>query len=175
MEYKKVKLSDIVPYENNPRINDGAIDAVKESIKQCGYISPIIVDENMIILAGHTRRLALMSMGVDECEIGIAAGLTEEQKKKYRLLDNKTNEFAKWDFEKLAEELEDIDFGDFDFNFDLGEKTQSNTQKEGNFEETDFDYEQKYAVSVMCKNEMEQERTYNLLTDMGYECKVVVV
>lgn len=119
MEYKKVNLNDIVPYEKNPRHNEQAVDAVKESIKQCGYIAPIIVDENMVILAGHTRRLALLSIGVKEVEIGIAKGLTEEQKKKYRLLDNKTNEFAEWDFELLEAELEGLDFEGYDFGFDI--------------------------------------------------------
>lgn len=59
MELVKVKLSEIKPYENNPRKNDDAVEAVMESIKQCGYVAPIIVDENMIILAGHTRFKAL--------------------------------------------------------------------------------------------------------------------
>ena len=62
-QLKTVKLNDIVPYENNPRHNDQAVDAVKESIKQCEYIAPIIVDEDMVILAGHTRHKALKSLG----------------------------------------------------------------------------------------------------------------
>lgn len=117
MELKKVKIADIIPYENNPRKNDEAVDAVAESIRQCGYCAPIVVDENMVILAGHTRLKALKKLGKDEAEVVIRDGLTEEQKKKYRLLDNKTNEFADWDFEKLQFEVADLDFGDFDFGF----------------------------------------------------------
>ena len=63
MELVTMKLSDIVPYENNPRINNQAVEAVKESIRQCGYVAPIIVDEYNVILAGHTRLKALLSMG----------------------------------------------------------------------------------------------------------------
>ena len=55
MELKKLKLTEIKPYGKNPRKNDGAVDAVAESIKQCGYCSPIVVDENYEVLAGHTR------------------------------------------------------------------------------------------------------------------------
>ncbi len=121
MEFIKVKLSDIKPYENNPRRNDQAVEAVAESIRQCGYIAPIIVDEDNVILAGHTRYKALKKLGRKEAECVVKAGLTEEQKRKYRLLDNKTNEFAEWDFDLLADELEGLDFGDFDFGFDIGD------------------------------------------------------
>lgn len=63
MEIKRVKIGQIKPYENNPRLNDGAVDAVAESIRQCGYCAPIVVDENMVILAGHTRHKALQKLG----------------------------------------------------------------------------------------------------------------
>lgn len=116
-QLKTVKLKEIKPYENNPRHNDQAVDAVKESIKQCEYIAPIIVDEDMVILAGHTRHKALKSLGRKEAEVMIVTGLTEEQKKKYRLLDNKTNELAGWDYSALEIELDGLDFGDFDFGF----------------------------------------------------------
>lgn len=112
------KITEIIPYENNPRINDQAVDAVAESIKQCGYVQRIIVDEDGIILAGHTRFKALQQLGYEKVEVAVAEGLTEKQKQKYRLLDNKTNELASWDFEKLDEELASLDFGDFDFGFE---------------------------------------------------------
>ena len=115
MEYIRRKLSEIRPYENNPRINDDAVDDVVESIKQCSYIAPIVVDENGVILAGHTRYKALTKLGYDECEVIIASDLTEEQKKKYRLYDNKTSEFASWDQKKLSEELADVNFYGYDF------------------------------------------------------------
>lgn len=114
MKLKTIKLSDIKPYVNNPRKNDAAVDAVMESIKQCEYVAPIILDENNVILAGHTRYKALKELGYDEAECVIKEGLTEEQKKKYRLLDNKTNE--------LAEELEGLDFGDLDLDWGVGKK-----------------------------------------------------
>ena len=115
MKYTKKKLKDIKPYENNPRINDDAVDDVVESIKQCSYIAPIIIDEDGVILAGHTRYKALTKLGYKECEVIIVSGLTEEQKKKYRLYDNKTAEFASWDQKKLSEELSDVDFQGYDF------------------------------------------------------------
>lgn len=115
MKLEKLKLSEITPYENNPRKNDGAVNAVAESIRQCSYITPIIVDENHVIIAGHTRYKALIALGESEAECLVCDGLTEEQKKKYRFLDNKTGEKAAWDLMKLEVELEGLDLEGFDF------------------------------------------------------------
>ncbi len=115
---KTMPIKSIIPYDNNPRHNDNAVDAVAESIRQCEYIAPIIVDEDNVILAGHTRLKAMQKLGKAEAEVMQVTGLTEAQKKKYRLLDNKTNELAMWDFNSLAVELADLDFEDFDFGFD---------------------------------------------------------
>ncbi len=121
METKSLPIDDIRPYERNPRKNDQAVDAVIESIKQCGYITPIIIDENNVILAGHTRYKALKRLNYTQVDVVVKAGLTEEQKRKYRLLDNKTNELAEWDFDLLAEELDGLDFGDLDLDWNLGD------------------------------------------------------
>ena len=142
-QLKTVKLKDIVPYKNNPRHNDQAVDAVKESIKQCEYIAPIIVDEDMVILAGHTRHKALKSLGKKEAEVMIVTGLTDEQKRKYRLLDNKTNELAEWDIDLLEVELDDLDFEGFDFGFDIEQ-----IEPEPEVEEDDYEPEN---VETRCK------------------------
>ena len=120
-EFLRMKLADLVPYENNPRHNEEAVDATIASMQQCGNIDPIEVDENNVILSGHTRRLALMKMGYEESDVVRVSGLTDLQKKKYRILANKTNEFAGWDFGKLEEELDGLDFEGFDFGFADGE------------------------------------------------------
>lgn len=120
-----LKLSEIVPYENNARKNDKAVKDVAESIKQCGYIAPIIVDENNVILAGHTRYKALKKLGYKEVTVRKILGLTDEQKRKYRLLDNKTNELADWDFEKLKDEIDGLDFSEFDIDWGLEEDTET--------------------------------------------------
>ena len=115
MEYVKKKMAEIRPYENNPRIIDDAVDDVVESIRQCSYIAPIIVDEDGVILAGHTRYRALQKLGYKECDVVVTVGLTDEQKRKYRLYDNKTAELAVWDQKKLSAELSDVDFCGYDF------------------------------------------------------------
>ena len=119
-ELVKLKISEIHPYERNPRkITDKAVDDCAESIRQCGYKAKIIVDENNVIIAGHTRLLALQKLGWKEVEVQRETDMTEEQKKKYRLLDNKTAENGQWDFELLDWELEELDFKGYDFGFDV--------------------------------------------------------
>lgn len=119
-EYITVNIKSLKPYKNNPRKNDEAVPAVQESIKQCGYITPIVVDENLEIMAGNTRYKALLG-NADEIQVLQVSGLTDEQKRKYRLLDNKVGEVATWDFDKLGLELEGLDFDGFDFGFESSE------------------------------------------------------
>lgn len=113
-----VKLKDITPYENNPRNNEAAIGDVIASIQQCENLDPIEIDEGGVILSGHTRYEALKRLGYEETEVVKYEGLSEEQKAKYRLLANKIGEKATWDFNKLAVELEGLDFEGYDFGFE---------------------------------------------------------
>lgn len=118
-EIVTLNLSEIIPYEKNPRKNDAAVDDVAESIRQCGYKARIIVDENNVIIAGHTRWKALQKLGWKKVDVQRELDMTEEQKRKYRLLDNKVGEKSTWDFELLEWELEDLDFEGYDFGFDI--------------------------------------------------------
>ena len=77
MQIRRVQIAEIVPYENNPRRNDDAVEAVAESIRQCGYRARIIVDENMVVLAGHTRLKAMQRLGWTECELQVEVVLSE--------------------------------------------------------------------------------------------------
>ena len=117
MELRVIALSKIKPYERNARKNDHAVNAVAESIRQCGYVAPIIVDENYVILAGHTRWKALKKLGRNEAECAVKSDLTDEQKRKYRLLDNKTAELAEWDLDLLSTEIDGLDFGDLELDW----------------------------------------------------------
>lgn len=118
-ELIRLEVEKLVPYERNPRkIPQEAIDDVKESYRQCGVIDPIEIDENNVILSGHTRRLAALELNIKEVDVLRVTGLTEKQKRKYRLLANKTGEKSRWDYELLDWELEDLDFEGYDFGFE---------------------------------------------------------
>ena len=98
MEIKIVKVSELIPYEKNPRKNDKAVESVANSIKEFGFKIPIIVDKNNIIVAGHTRLKAAKKLGLKEVPIIIADDLTDEQIKAFRLADNKVSEIAEWGY-----------------------------------------------------------------------------
>lgn len=127
IEYRKI--DELVPYVNNPRNNDSAVDKVAASIAEFGFNVPIVIDKNNIIVTGHTRYKAAQKLKIKEVPTIQVDDLTEAQVKAFRLADNKTGEFAEWDFELLAKELDDLklvddfnmeDFGFIDNNEDLG-------------------------------------------------------
>lgn len=113
---------ELIPYNNNPRVNDGAVDAVAKSIEEFGFRNPIIVDKNNVIIAGHTRLKASQKLGLKKVPVIVADDLTDEQANALRLVDNKTNELAEWDFARLKDELDKlpltIDMSAFDFDME---------------------------------------------------------
>ena len=120
LEIEYVDINTVIPYENNPRNNDQAVEYVANSIKEFGFKVPIVVDKNNVIVTGHTRLRASKLLGLKEVPIIKAEDLTEIQIKAFRLADNKVSEFAKWDENMLNIELDDLDINmdDFGFEFD---------------------------------------------------------
>lgn len=107
-------IGSIKPYANNPRANDAAVDAVAASIRAFGWRVPIVCDEDMVIVAGHTRYKAALKLGLAEVPVHVARGLTPDQARAYRLADNQTASLATWDDERLALELAALQAADFD-------------------------------------------------------------
>lgn len=108
MKIELKRITEIRPYENNPRVNDGAVDAVAANIREFGFQQPIVVDADGVIIAGHTRYKAALRLGLAEVPVVVADTLTPDQVRAYRLADNKTGELATWDFAALDEELAGI-------------------------------------------------------------------
>lgn len=108
MKIIEKKTSDLIPYENNPRHNDNAVEAVANSIKMFGFKVPIVIDKNNIIVAGHTRLKAALSRGMDKVPCIVADDLSDDQVAAFRLADNKTSELAEWDYYLLDEELKKL-------------------------------------------------------------------
>lgn len=109
MRVQDMKVDDLIPYDGNPRKNEKAIGPVMESIKKFGFRVPLVVDEKNVVITGHTRLEAAKRLGLDTVPVIVAQDLDEEKARAFRLADNKTAEIAVWDFEKLEEELEDLD------------------------------------------------------------------
>lgn len=124
------KIEELTPYENNPRNNDMAVDAVAESIKQFGFKNPVIIDKDGVIVAGHTRYKAAKKLGITDIPCISANDLSDEQIKAFRLADNKTAELAEWDEDLLGKEMSgiiNIDMSQFGFSVgedELGEEVQ---------------------------------------------------
>ena len=113
-----MSIDQIIPYQNNPRNNENAVEKVAESIKRFGFKVPIIIDRDNVIVAGHTRLLAANKLGLKTVPCIIADDLTPEQVKAFRLADNKVSEFSTWDFEKLELEMSEINLDMEIFGFD---------------------------------------------------------
>lgn len=107
---------ELIPYEKNPRDNRSALDAIELSIEEYGFTNPILVNEEKVILAGHTRREAAILAGLEKVPYIVVDGLTEAQQKAYRLADNKLSELSIWDEDLLKEELEDLLDEDYDIS-----------------------------------------------------------
>ncbi|MGD1002936.1 MAG: DNA methyltransferase [Candidatus Brocadiia bacterium] len=108
MKIEMRKLSEIKPYEQNPRVNDNAVDAVAGSIKEFGFRQPIVVDAEGVIVCGHTRWKAAQKLGLEKVPVHVAKDLTPEQVRAYRIADNRLAELAEWDKNLLPLELEAI-------------------------------------------------------------------
>lgn len=172
MEVKDMLISELVPYENNPRNNEDAVAKVAASIKEFGFRVPIIVDNKNVIVAGHTRLKAAKKLGLESVPVIRADDLTEEQVKAFRLADNKTSEFAEWDFDALKEELDeiaDIDMSAFGFE-SLEEELDGISERE------DLgDSEEKYQLVVDCDDEDDMQEKYNVILEAGIECRILTL
>lgn len=119
MDVRNISVKDLIPYERNTKKHDKTqINNVAESIKQYGFVQPIVIDKDNVVVIGHCRLLAAKQLKMKEVPCVCVEDLTEEQVKALRIVDNKSNE-SEWDFDILPDELADLDLSDFDFDFGI--------------------------------------------------------
>lgn len=136
-EVRIISVSEVKPYEQNPRNNAEAVKYVARSIEAYGFKQPIVVDKDNVIIAGHTRWLAAKSIGMKDIPAIIADDLSEEEVKQYRLVDNKVAELSTWDFGLLEEELADIDIDMSLFGFENMSNDDDPEVEDDEFSESD--------------------------------------
>lgn len=119
MQIIEKHITELKPYERNPRINDNAVKYVANSIKEFGWKVPIVIDKNNVIVAGHTRYKAALELNIKDIPCVIADDLTEKQIKAFRLADNKVSDYSIWDNKLLLQELDGLD--DIFTGFDMGD------------------------------------------------------
>ena len=140
MQTDTVGISSVIPYARNPRRNEAAIAKVAASLHEFGWRQPIVVDEDMVVVAGHTRLEAARTLNMEQVPVHIATGLTPEQIKAYRLADNRVGQEAEWDEELLRLELGELETAGF--SVDLTGFTEAEILEikfDGNFEPGDID------------------------------------
>lgn len=171
MKIKEISLIDLTPYEKNPRKNEKAINAVAASIREFGFKQPLVIDENKVIVAGHTRALAAKKLGISTVPCLIASDLTEDQIKAYRIIDNKTAELAEWDSELLSEELEtiELDLNQFELDLIRGAENVTESTGAGLYEENE-----QFALLINCEDEREQQTLFVELEERGIKCKIIL-
>ena len=184
MNILNIDIDKIIPYVNNPRNNEEAIDKVASSIQEFGFKVPIVIDKDNVVITGHTRLLASKKLGLKEVPCVVANDLSEAQIKAFRIADNKVSEYSKWDKDLLRIELEGLE--EMDFDLDLVNIDYSDFDLEIDCIEDDFveikereDLSDKvnsaYEIIIECDNEEEQEEMYNRFIEEGLRCRVLTL
>ena len=116
MKIHNLSVDEVKPYKNNPRINVDAVNVVKKSLKEFGFQQPLVLDKEKNLVVGHTRLLAAKELGLKEVPCIISDDLSDDQIKAYRIMDNKSSEYASWNYGLLTKEVTDLLEADYDLN-----------------------------------------------------------
>jgi ParB-like chromosome segregation protein Spo0J len=170
-----MKLKDIKPNPNNPRVlRDDKFQKLKQSIKEFPKmlsLRPMVIDENNVVLGGNMRLRALQELGfndIDEAWVKRSSDLTEEEKKRFIIADNVA--FGEWDWDTLANDWDVVDLEAWGLDI-----PQFDTVEEQEMEDLSDKIKSMFKIEVICKDEQEQEKTYNKLIEQNYECRLLTL
>lgn len=172
MKIVEKKLDEIIPYENNPRFNDNAVEYVANSIREFGFRQPIVVDKDMVIIAGHTRLKAAYKLGLETAPVVIAEDMTEEQVRAYRIADNRVSDFSIWDTKTLLDELSEISddlftgFSESEMFNDLDESIDVLDESDRSLLD-DLDNEEFYRVVYQTTNKEKYDQVQAFIESIG--------
>jgi ParB-like chromosome segregation protein Spo0J len=170
-----MKLKDIKPNPNNPRVlRDDKFAKLKQSIAEFPKmlsLRPMVIDEKNVVLGGNMRLRALQELGftdIDEAWVKRSSDLTEEEKKRFIIADNVA--FGEWDWDTLANDWEVVDLEAWGLDI-----PQFDTVEELEIEDLSDKIKSMFKIEVICKDEQEQEKTYNKLIEQNYECRLLTL
>ena len=176
-QYKTVSVHSLIPYARNSRTHsDAQVDKIAASIKEFGFLNPVIVDGDSGIVAGHGRVLAAKKLGLEELPCVEASHLTDAQRRAYIIADNRLALDAGWDDDMLRLEFAELEAFGFDLEltgFSLDEIDALNPEEAPKKESKEESYSSVFEVVVECEHEGEQESVYNMLTEKGLKCRVL--
>ena len=168
MNIRNMLVKDLIPYERNTKKHDKTqINNVAESIKQYGFVQPIVIDKDNIVVIGHCRLLAAKQLKMKEVPCVCVEDLTEEQVKALRIVDNKSNE-SEWYLDILTDELAELDLSAFDFDFDASLEENDTKTKE----REEIALNESVSVVVECSDDEEAEAIFEKLSEEGYKCHI---
>lgn len=171
--YKNVE--DIIPYKGNPRNNKQAVDKVAKAIEEFGFNVPITVDENDVVVTGHTRLLASKKLGLEKVPTITLLDLSNEQIQAFRIADNKVSEFSEWNEDLLMQELSEIESIDMSiFGFDDLEEILEEDVEDDEGPKTMY-LDEKDIIAIECDSEEELELTFMKLQEEGYNCRILTL
>lgn len=166
MNVKNVKVSALKPYPQNAKRHDETqIKNVAESIKQYGFVQPIVIDKDNVVVIGHCRLLAAKKLNMENAPCVMVDELTDEQVKALRLIDNKTNE-SEWDIELLTAELDELDLSEFDIDWGVIEENEQTKNRQ------EILMRESISVVIECYDEEEAELIFEKLSEEGYKCRI---
>lgn len=167
-------IEKLIPYARNPRKNDEQVDRMVSAIKEFGFRIPVVAKSDGSVVDGHLRLKAAQKLGMTEVPVALADELTDAQVKAFRLLANKSANWAQWDDDLLKLELQDLQ----DMSYDL-ELTGFDEKELGSIcdceekaDEKEQEYNEKFNVIIECEDELEQERYYKEFTERGIKCRI---
>ena len=168
MDIKNIAVKDLIPYDKNTKKHDDVqINNVAESIKQYGFVQPIVIDKNNVVVIGHCRLLAAKKLKMADVPCVCVEDLTEEQVKALRIVDNKSNE-SPWHFDFLADELAEINLDAFNFDFGVSFDDDDTETKE----REEIALNESISVVVECADDEEAETIFEKLSEEGYKCHI---
>lgn len=178
MILEHLATADLIPYARNAKKHDAAqVSKLAGSIREFGFNNPVLIDTDNGIIAGHGRVLAARQLGLEKIPCIRLGHLTDTQRRAYILADNRLAEIGGgWDEEMLKLELADLAALEVDVaEIGFGAEDLAEVEPEEEEKNTDSNFAEQYAVTVLCKDEAHQRKIYDKLTADGLECKVVCV
>lgn len=167
-----LKVSDLRPYERNARKHPTKqIDLLKNSLQEFGFTSPVLIDSEKSVIAGHARLEAAKALGWEKVPTIRLTDLTEEQVKAYRLADNRIAEMGGWDFDLLEAEMDWLK--EADFNLDLIGLGSLGSEELGMDEKEETEVEQEFLVIAECDDEQQQQQIAEMITGAGVQCRII--
>lgn len=173
-EYKTVSVSSLIPYARNSRTHSEAqVAKIAASIKEFGFLNPVIIDGENGIIAGHGRVMAAKKLGLDSVPVIEASHLTEAQRRAYVIADNRLALDAGWDDEMLRVEFAELEELGFDLELTGFSLDEIGVEKEKPAGDDIVEFDGILEVVITCNSESEQQKVFERMTEEGYKCRIL--